>query len=431
MKFRIAEGLEIDYEDYKDEGLRIAILARSGGGKSNLSALFAESALDQGMQVCVIEPIEEWWTLRSLYDSVVWVGDPEDGADLPLNPDQPGAYTEVLAKGGSLVLTAGVIGDEYGEKDFVARFLWSLYTRWKKVRRPILLIVEETDMYAPQSWTKEDRPSLSKIALLAKRGRKLGINCIFISQRPADIHKSVISQANIIFLGGFKTTQDLQAVKTLSRLLHLPIPTQEVSKFEPGEFFVCVKGEVKRIKAYFRKTPHGGETPKLGKPVKPELRSLVSDIKQALMEAWRKKQEESNLIKRLQKENEELRRTIKELEEKIKVLKTVKEIPLEVKAVLDEIRIPAQPSQGFIVDSIPMAVKQSPYPHTIEFYQVLSSSKGWIKLSDAASKAGISRDRAKKIAKYLYRKGILSVKWGHQRGKKYPVAVKLRGLSRE
>ena len=32
----------LDYSDFRDEGLRLAIFARSGGGKSSLAALFVE-----------------------------------------------------------------------------------------------------------------------------------------------------------------------------------------------------------------------------------------------------------------------------------------------------------------------------------------------------------------------------------------------------
>jgi ABC-type transport system involved in cytochrome bd biosynthesis fused ATPase/permease subunit len=42
IKFRLAENLALDYSDFRDEGLRVAIFARSGDGKSNLAALFVE-----------------------------------------------------------------------------------------------------------------------------------------------------------------------------------------------------------------------------------------------------------------------------------------------------------------------------------------------------------------------------------------------------
>jgi len=70
IKFRLAENLTLDYSDFRDEGLRLAIFARSGGGKSNLAALFAEQALEQGLQTLVIEPLREYITPNKLYDVV-------------------------------------------------------------------------------------------------------------------------------------------------------------------------------------------------------------------------------------------------------------------------------------------------------------------------------------------------------------------------
>jgi DNA helicase HerA-like ATPase len=88
IKFRLSENLTLDYSDFRDEGLRVAIFARSGGGKSNLAALFAEQALEQGFQTLVIEPLREYNTLKKLYD-VVWVA---KGGDLPLVTANPEPY---------------------------------------------------------------------------------------------------------------------------------------------------------------------------------------------------------------------------------------------------------------------------------------------------------------------------------------------------
>jgi DNA helicase HerA-like ATPase len=70
IKFRLAESFVLDYSDFRDEGLRVAIFARSGGGKSSLAALFVEQALEQGLQTLVIEPLREYITPSKLYDVV-------------------------------------------------------------------------------------------------------------------------------------------------------------------------------------------------------------------------------------------------------------------------------------------------------------------------------------------------------------------------
>lgn len=447
LKFRIADDLTISWRDYEVEGLRVAILARSGGGKSNLSALFAEAALESKlMPVCVIEPVEEWWTLRNRYDSVVWAGGLEDGADLPIYPDAPGTYTEILEKGGSLVLTAGVIEDEYEEKSFVARFLYSLYNKWKKIRRPILLIIEEADGYAPQMWTKEDRPCLSKIALLAKRGRKLGINLILVSQRPADIHKAALSQSNIIFLGGFKTTQDLEAVRALSKLLHLPVDTSEVAKLGSGEFYVFLGGEVKRVKAYLRKTPHGGSTPRLEKPVKPELRGVVSELRKALKDAWLRKQKEMDRVKLLERRVEELEQLLDQREKAIEDLKKklemkkiaekaveekigeVKEIQVRIRPEAEELRLPvaAEPvSRGLDQEELPWWAERAPN-HVVQVYRLLRGAGRWMRPAEVREATGLSRRKVRQALVYLYNKGALRTRLGRRPGNLVFLEVKAK-----
>jgi DNA helicase HerA-like ATPase len=127
IKFRLAESFVLDYSDFRDEGLRVAIFARSGGGKSNLAALFAEEALEQGLQTLIIEPLREYNTLKKLYD-VVWVA---KGGDLPLVTASPEPYVKLLersAKSGNLE-----------ERSFVVGLLWSIYEAWDAIRRPVLL----------------------------------------------------------------------------------------------------------------------------------------------------------------------------------------------------------------------------------------------------------------------------------------------------
>jgi len=94
IRFRLAENLALDYSDFRDEGLRVAIFARSGGGKSNLAALFAEQALEQGLQTLVIEPLLEYNMLKKLYD-IVWVA---KGGDLPLVTASPEPYVKLLER---------------------------------------------------------------------------------------------------------------------------------------------------------------------------------------------------------------------------------------------------------------------------------------------------------------------------------------------
>ena len=424
MRYKIAENLVIDYEDFKEEGLRIVILARAGGGKSNLASLFIEQSLEQKLQVCVIEPIAEYYTLKSLYDDLVWVS---EKGDVPLYDGSPSLYTDILARGGSLIITTGDLEDEFKEKRFAASFLESLYQKWKNIRRPILLVIEEAEGYAPQMWTKEDRPSLAAISKIAKRGRKLGINLLLVSQRPADLHKATWSQSNVIFIGGFKATRDIEAVKDMAKLMHLPIDPSKVTQFSPGEFFAIVKGNVFKIKAYRKKSPHGGETPQLQR-IKPELGDFISDIKKQIQSLIRKKQEEEDRFKKLLKEKESLEKRIRELEDELRVLRAVKSIPIKVSVSGSGIT----DQQLLVKNKLPEAVLKCPHPGAVHLYVYLSGAGNWTSVRALANTTGLSVERVRKVVKYLASRGVLEIKWGKYLGKKYPKLVKLKkegGLS--
>ena len=86
MKLRLSEDYVIDTDDYRREGLRIAVLAMSGHGKSNAAADIVEDVLDQKGQAIVLEPITEWHTLKARYNNVVkrdFTSFPAETSDFP------------------------------------------------------------------------------------------------------------------------------------------------------------------------------------------------------------------------------------------------------------------------------------------------------------------------------------------------------------
>jgi len=98
MKLRLSEDYVIDTDDYRKEGLRIAVLAMSGHGKSNAAADIVEDVLDQKGQAIVLEPITEWHTLKARYNNVVTVGG--EFQDLPLEQDFSREYVHASLENG-------------------------------------------------------------------------------------------------------------------------------------------------------------------------------------------------------------------------------------------------------------------------------------------------------------------------------------------
>ena len=78
----------------------------------------------------------------------------------------------------------------------LSRIIFSVQ-QWtdKKKRHPIALFCDEAHLYIPQEAKKEEeRRGLHNFERIAKEGRKYGVSLVIISQRPADVSKTVLSQ---------------------------------------------------------------------------------------------------------------------------------------------------------------------------------------------------------------------------------------------
>jgi hypothetical protein len=326
---RLSSDFAIDTDAYKREGLRISILAMSGHGKSNAAADLVEDVLDDHAQVIIIEPIPEWHTLKARYNNVVVIGGPYQ--DLPLEPAFAHEYVQAaLEKGISLVVNVSDIEDDADQIKFVSSFLWNLYRLEQKYRRVLFLVLEEADIWAPQMWDQVSKQSLSRVSLIAKHGRKIGIFPILISQRPADLHKSPLSQCNVNLFGKFTSPADLDSktgVMFVAKKLHLPIQEEQIMSLETGSFLVSDKTGVHSVAVRKRLCPHGADTPLIeAKPFSADLSNALGGLLEEIQKAVEARKAEDSAVKRLEKENEALRRNNKELEAKANIKISVKEM---------------------------------------------------------------------------------------------------------
>lgn len=78
-----------------------------------------------------------------------------------------------------------------------------------------------------------------KIRTVFRRGRKLGVRCIAISQRPAEIHKTVTSQAACVIAFHFDEPRDVEYIK----LRFGRNAAAEVQTLDPRKYDVAVWGE--------------------------------------------------------------------------------------------------------------------------------------------------------------------------------------------
>lgn len=84
-------------------------------------------------------------------------------------------------------------------------------------RTPFTIICDEAHLYLP---VKEDADSVQKQALynferIAKEGRKYGVSILAVSQRPADVSKTILSQCNNFIVLRLTNERDKGVIKNL------------------------------------------------------------------------------------------------------------------------------------------------------------------------------------------------------------------------
>lgn len=99
----------------------------------------------------------------------------------------------------------------------VARLIFSLQ-QWMEVehRHPVALFCDEAHLYIPDaaSGAMEER-GLKAFERIAKEGRKYGVALIVISQRPADVNKTVLSQCGNFIAMRLSNPDDQSVIKHL------------------------------------------------------------------------------------------------------------------------------------------------------------------------------------------------------------------------
>ena len=367
MKFRISDNLCIDTEAevVRKQGLRIAIIGESGSGKSWTMAVFGEQAIQQGLQVVFFDVHGEYFSFREVFENVLVIGG--ENADLPLNPDIIPVYMEAYRQGFSLDFNLReYLADEYEYGMLVEKILRALWKVQVNNPRPALWILEEAHLIAPQEKSRDVMRRVGLIKAIATGGRKFGILLLMGTQRPAELHKTPLSQCYIRFFGKLTERLDRKAVEDYLK----PLKSDLLKSLKTGQFYVygwydqpvLVKVTSKRV------TRHGAETP-LIKPIKrvgrvkknvEQLRKMVEEIlaKKRMEEEEREKlrAEIRELEKALENERGEKEELLKELDKlkmEIDILSRVKGVDkLTIEKAIMEVKQLSTPTDKSLLDKI-------------------------------------------------------------------------------
>jgi len=367
--FRLSEDLVInsDEEPWRTEGLRICLFGGPGSGKSYTAALFAEQFLAQGGTVVIFQPRAEYNVLRERFDVLV-VGGPYE-KDMDFMPVSPSSYAKAVVESGlSTVFYTEDVDDEEKLVDFVSRFIRYVLKYEEVHKRPILLIVEEAQEYAPAKaagraappWVYQRMIKAFKDCFL--QGRKLNVSSVAVSPRPQEVNFTIRQLANLTFYGKF-SPQDIEYLDREClrwyRQRGLSVDASKLLDLKPGEWLVIKGAEASFTRVTEpRLTRHGAETPRLtcAAPRAEETSRAISALTAEISEAVRRAMEEESELQRARAKIRELEAKLEEAYKEIERLKTA----LTVKETL---KVEVKPVEIMLPETAPPA---APLPRVIE-----------------------------------------------------------------
>ena len=198
---------------------RIAIVGTAGSGKTYAAKGFVERLLETGARVAIVDPLGVWWGLRASADGsapgypvVVFGG---RHADVPITAEMGAALGRLIAgQALACVVDLSELGSNAARRRFMAAFAEALY---EANEEPLHLVLDEADLWAPQRPIKGWEGLLGHIEEIVRRGRVRGFIPWLITQRPAVVHKDVLSQADILIAMKLTSSQDRDAIGGVDR----------------------------------------------------------------------------------------------------------------------------------------------------------------------------------------------------------------------
>ncbi len=107
------------------------------------------------------------------------------------------------------VVDVSELGSSAARRAFMTAFAEALY---EANTEPLHLVLDEADLWAPQRAQPGGQALLGRIEEIVRRGRVRGFVPWLITQRPAVLHKDVLSQADILVSMKLTASQDRDAV---------------------------------------------------------------------------------------------------------------------------------------------------------------------------------------------------------------------------
>ncbi len=330
----------------------LAILGKTGAGKSHTARLAIEQAVAGGARVCILDPIKsDWWGLTSSRDGrkaglpFHILGGPH--GHVPLHSSAGKAVAEVVANG-SLPLSIIDMADfePGGPHRFFVDFAPTLL---RKMRGVVYLVLEEAHLFAPKerSGIGQENLAIHWAKTLATAGRSKGIRLVLVTQRTQALHNALLGSCDTVIAHRLTAPADqapvVQWLKANTSKAVLEQVSSSLSSLKTGEGWICA-GEARlferrqfpRIATYDNTatpTGHGQAHEVTTAAVDAEqLRALIGEAVE---------QAKADDPKELRKQLADKDRRIKELE--AEVSKAAANMPRDMPPQVQEVHVPFIP----------------------------------------------------------------------------------------
>jgi uncharacterized coiled-coil protein SlyX len=292
---------------------RSFLTGKSGSGKSNTVSVVIEKLLDAGYPVLIVDTDGEYYGLKEEYELLHAGADEE--CDIQVSPEHAEKVAELaLEENVPVILDVSGYLDEGEASDLIRETARHLFAKEKKLKMPFLLVIEEVHEYIPEGGGLDDTGRM--LIKVGKRGRKHGLGIVGISQRPADVKKDFITQANWLVWHRLTWENDTNVVKRVVGSEY----AEEIADLDDGEAFLqrdWTDGGVTRVQFDRKQTFDAGATPGLDDFERPDLKSVSDALVADLSEITDAKEREQNRIEELEAKLDAKEDRIAELNEEL------------------------------------------------------------------------------------------------------------------
>ncbi|GAA0274788.1 helicase HerA domain-containing protein [Halobacterium noricense] len=295
------------------------VTGKSGSGKSNTTSVVVEELLEAGYPVLIVDTDGEYYGLKEEYELLHAGADEECDIQVSVEHAEKLAHLALEENVPIILDVSGYLDDEEAD-DLLRETVRHLFAKEKKLKKPFLLVVEECHEYIPEGGGVGETGNL--LIKVGKRGRKHGLGVVGISQRPADVKKDFITQANWLVWHRLTWEND---TKVVGRIVGSDY-ADDVVDLGDGEAFIQTDWSddmVKRVQFKRKRTFDAGATPGLDDFERPDLKSVSGSLMEDLGDITDRKEQEQNRVAELESQLENREQRIAELESELETARDV------------------------------------------------------------------------------------------------------------